>query len=338
MSYVRGFHKSTRSTGGEYSKPVALRGTGNLTVVLGVFHNAVLGKSVTLAITLWATQEAGQPNRFYSLTEADQSIAADFSNFGQDPVLLKKQAPGRRRRRPRHLRALRRGVQAAVRHQRQPGHGAVPPHGVHEAGREHHLLRAHQHARGGQRRRRIGNLIHHFDDLKKAHDAVLRAKDQIALLTPITEGAAQHADAEPRGRVGAPAAGPAAPVVHRPKTAAEPGAPDGTGRTGNRLQEDSTASCHRDHRSCGTTSQPSRTISAATAADGWQPSTPRLRGSRGIADPAAALRHLRRSGAGPGPAGPRGPGPLRRQPCPARRGRTGARHPVRWAAGRPAPN
>ena len=88
MSYVRGFHKSTRSTGGEYSKPVALRGTGALTVVLAVFHNAVLGKSVTLAITLWATQEAGQPSRFYSLAEADQSIAADFSSFGQDPVLL----------------------------------------------------------------------------------------------------------------------------------------------------------------------------------------------------------------------------------------------------------
>ena len=54
-------------------------------MVLGVFHNAVLGKSVTLAITLWATQEAGQPNRFYSLAEAEQSIAADFANFGQDP-------------------------------------------------------------------------------------------------------------------------------------------------------------------------------------------------------------------------------------------------------------
>jgi uncharacterized protein YPO0396 len=40
---------------------------------------------------------------------------------------------------------------------------------------------------------RITNLIHHFDDLKKAHDAVLRAKDQIALLTPIKEGAALHA-------------------------------------------------------------------------------------------------------------------------------------------------
>ncbi|HCC41645.1 MAG TPA: hypothetical protein DEQ49_17500, partial [Arthrobacter bacterium] len=62
-----------------------------LTVVLGVFHNAVLGKSITLAITLWATQEAGQPNRFYSLAEGEQSIAGDFANFGQDPAKLKKQ-------------------------------------------------------------------------------------------------------------------------------------------------------------------------------------------------------------------------------------------------------
>ena len=69
---------------------MALRGTGALTVVLGVFHNAVLDKSVTLAITLWATQEAGQPSRFYSLAASDQSIAADFSNFGQDPAKLKK--------------------------------------------------------------------------------------------------------------------------------------------------------------------------------------------------------------------------------------------------------
>jgi uncharacterized protein YPO0396 len=40
---------------------------------------------------------------------------------------------------------------------------------------------------------RIAKLISHFDDLKKAHDAVLRAKDQITLLTPIKSGADQHA-------------------------------------------------------------------------------------------------------------------------------------------------
>ncbi|MFC9351585.1 ATP-binding protein [Arthrobacter sp. NPDC057013] len=194
MSYVRGFHKSTRSTGGEYSRPVALRSTGALTVVLAVFHNAVLGKSITLAITLWATQEAGQPSRFYSLAEADQSIAADFSNFGQDPAKLKKK-----------LRAAGAAVHDtfepyAAAFKRQFGitgnqamelfHRTVSMKQVENITSfvRTNMLEEDNVAE------RIGKLIHHFDDLKKAHAAVLRAKDQIALLTPIRDGAAQHAN------------------------------------------------------------------------------------------------------------------------------------------------
>lgn len=193
MSYVRGFHKSTRSTGGEYSKPVALRGTGDLTVVLAVFHNAVLDKSVTLAITLWATQEAGQPSRFYSLAEMDQSIATDFANFGQDPAKLKKK-----------LRAAGHAVHDtfepyAAAFKRQFGissnqamelfHRTVSMKQVENITSfvRTNMLEEDDVAA------RISNLIHHFDDLKKAHDAVLRAKDQIRLLTPIRDGAAQHA-------------------------------------------------------------------------------------------------------------------------------------------------
>ncbi|MEO5321434.1 ATP-binding protein [Arthrobacter sp. CC3] len=193
MSYVRGFHKSTRSTGGEYSKPVALRGTGKLTVVLGIFHNAVLGKSVTLAITLWATQEAGQPNRFYSLTEGEQSIAGDFANFGQDPAKLKKQ-----------LRAAGASIHDAFEpyaaaFKRQFGiSGNQAMELFHRTVSMKQVENITSFVRTNMLEEddvqaRIGNLIHHFDDLKKAHDAVLRAKDQVALLTPITEGAAQHA-------------------------------------------------------------------------------------------------------------------------------------------------
>ncbi|MEV7636590.1 ATP-binding protein [Pseudarthrobacter enclensis] len=194
MSYVRGFHKSARSAGGEYSKPVALRSTGQLTVVLGIFHNAVLGKWVTLGITLWATQEAGQPSRFYSLKETEQSIAADFSNFGQDPLKLKKK-----------LRAA--GVD--VRDSFEPYAAAFKrPFGI--SGNQamelfHRTVSMKQvdnitsFVRGNMLEEddvaaRIANLIHHFDDLKKAHDAVLRAKDQIMLLTPIRDGAGQHAN------------------------------------------------------------------------------------------------------------------------------------------------
>ncbi|MGX1161993.1 uncharacterized protein YPO0396 [Arthrobacter sp. SLBN-100] len=193
MSYVRGFHKSARSTGGEYSRPVALRGTGQLTVVLGVFHNAVLGKSVTLAITLWATQEAGTPNRFYSLAEADQSIAADFANFGQDPMKLKKK-----------LRAA--GVSVhdtfdpyAAAFKRQFGiSGNQAMELFHRTVSMKQVENITSFVRTNMLEdddvaERIAKLISHFDDLKKAHDAVLRAKDQINLLTPIKAGADQHA-------------------------------------------------------------------------------------------------------------------------------------------------
>ncbi|MDQ0692077.1 ATP-binding protein [Arthrobacter sp. W4I7] len=193
MSYVRGFHKSARSTGGEYSRPVALRGTGQLTVVLGIFHNAVLGKSVTLAITLWATQEAGTPNRFYSLAEADQSIAADFANFGQDPMKLKKK-----------LRAA--GVSVhdsfdpyAAAFKRQFGiSGNQAMELFHRTVSMKQVENITSFVRANMLEdddvgERIAKLISHFDDLKKAHDAVLRAKDQITLLTPIKSGADQHA-------------------------------------------------------------------------------------------------------------------------------------------------
>ncbi|GGI86456.1 ATP-binding protein [Pseudarthrobacter scleromae] len=193
MSYVRGYHKSTRSTGGENSKPVSLRGTGSLTVVLAVFRNAVLDKSVTLAVTLWAVQEAGQPNRFYSLAETDQSIAADFANFGQDPFKLKKK-----------LKAAGAAVHDtfepyAAAFKRQFGiSGNQAMELFHRTVSMKQVENITSFVRTNMLdeddvESRIKNLIHHFDDLKKAHGAVLRAKDQIAMLAPIREGAARHA-------------------------------------------------------------------------------------------------------------------------------------------------
>lgn len=193
MSYVRGYHKSTRSTGGENSKPVSLRGTGALTVVLAVFHNAVLGKSVTLAITLWAVQEAGQPSRFYSLAETDQSIAADFSNFGQDPAKLKRKlkaagATVHDTFEP-YAGAFKRQFGISGNQAMELFHRTVSMKQVENIT---HFVRTNMLDEDDVETR-IANLIHHFDDLKKAHGAVLRAKDQISLLTPIRDGAARHA-------------------------------------------------------------------------------------------------------------------------------------------------
>jgi uncharacterized protein YPO0396 len=202
MSYVRGFHKSTRTAAGDSSKPVALRGPGSFSVVLGVFHNAVLDKTVSLAITLWAVQEAGQPNRFYSLAEHGQSITADFSDFGRDPAKLKKK-----------LRAAGADVhdsfdKYAAAFRRQFGIGGPQAMdlfhrtvSMKQVENITHFVRTNMLEQDDVAAR-IKNLISHFDDLKKAHNAVLKAKDQIQLLTPIREGAARHADLEAREQCG----------------------------------------------------------------------------------------------------------------------------------------
>jgi uncharacterized protein YPO0396 len=203
MSYVRGFHKSERTAAGDSSKPVALRGPGSYSVVLGVFHNAVLNKTVTLTLTLWATQEAGQPSRFYSVAQREQGIASDFSDFGGDPNRLKK-----------NLRAA--GVDIFDTFEKyesafKRNFGITSGQAMelfHRTVSMKQVENITQFVRSNMLddddvESRIANLLHHFDDLKKAHDAVLRAKDQIARLEPIRANAARHAelaDEESRGR------------------------------------------------------------------------------------------------------------------------------------------
>ncbi len=192
MSYVRGYHKSTRSTGGEYSKPVALRAPGTLTVVLGIFHNVDLDKTITLGVTLWTMQEAGTPPRFYSLAEKEQSIAKDFSNFGKDPAKLKKRlrAEGVKVEDSfdPYAAAFKRNFGISGNQAMDLFHRTVSMKQVENIT---HFVRANM-LEDDDVESRIKNLIHHFDDLKKAHEAVVRAKDQIELLKPIRSGAATH--------------------------------------------------------------------------------------------------------------------------------------------------
>ena len=192
MSYVRGFHKSARSGLGDTSRPVALRGPGTFTVVLGVFHNATLEKTVTLAITLWASQEAGQPTRFYSIAEGDQSIKGDFSDFGADIAKLK------RRLRNDGVAVFDVFEKYGAAFKRHFGIGSAQAMdlfhrtvSMKQVENITHFVRTNM-LEEDDVETRVKNLLHHFDDLKKAHDAVLRAKDQIRMLEPVRDNAARH--------------------------------------------------------------------------------------------------------------------------------------------------
>ena len=179
---------------------------------------------------------------------------------------------------------------------------------------------------------RITNLIHHFDDLKKAHDAVLRAKDQIALLTPIKEGAALHAGLTADDELARRQRDQLHPWFTDRKLQLSLEHQTELERTGVRLQEDSarlSGEIKQLRRDLAGVEEDIRTngggrlaaIDAELAALAGQ-----------VRRAAAAVRGLLGRRRGPWPADPGGPCALRREPGPARRGGTGPGGPVRRVA------
>ena len=192
-SYVLGHYKSERNEISGNAKPVALRDQTNYSVILGVFHNAGFDQTVTLAQVFWIKDAGGQPERFYAVAEKPLALASDFANFGTEIPQLRK-------------RLRKNGVELF---------DSFPPYGAHFRRRfgiegeqalelfhqtvsmksvgnltdfvRHHMLEPFDVAP------RISSLIAHFDDLNRAHEAVLKAKQQVELLSPLVADCDRHA-------------------------------------------------------------------------------------------------------------------------------------------------
>ncbi len=192
-SYVLGHYKSERNEITGASKPVSLRDANSYSVILGVFHNAGYDQTVTLAQVFWLKDAQGQPARFFVGAERDLTIASDFANFGTDITQLKKR-----------LRAAACAIE-----------DSFPPYGawfrrrfgidndqalelfhqtvsMKSVGNLTDFVRSHM-LEPFDVAPRITALIGHFDDLSRAHAAVLRAKRQVELLQPLVADAGQHA-------------------------------------------------------------------------------------------------------------------------------------------------
>ena len=193
-SYVLGHYKSERQDTLGSVKPVALRNPNSYSVVLGVFHNEGYGKTVTLAQVFWMKDIQGQPARFYAVCERDLSITADFSRFGTDIAQLRKRL---------------RGDQIEV-------FDSFPPYGawfrrrfgidneqaldlflqtvsLKSVGNLTDFVRSHM-LEPFEVAPRITALIGHFDDLNRAHEAVLKAKRQVEMLDPLVADCARHTE------------------------------------------------------------------------------------------------------------------------------------------------
>ncbi|MEJ7745860.1 MAG: ATP-binding protein [Luteimonas sp.] len=191
-SYVLGHYKSERSEVTGAAKPVSLRAQGSYSVILGVFHNAGYDQTVTLAQVFWMKDAQGQPARFYAGAERELSIAADFAHFGPDIVQLRKRLRGLGAEVedsfPKYGAWFRRRFGIDNDQALELFHQTVSMKSV---GNLTDFVRSHM-LEPFDIGPRIQALIGHFDDLSRAHEAVLKAKRQVELLTPLVADCGRH--------------------------------------------------------------------------------------------------------------------------------------------------
>ncbi len=191
-SYVLGHYKSERNEVTGTAKPVSLRDANTYSVILGVFHNAGYDQTVTLAQVFWMKDAHGQPARFYVGVERELTIAADFAHFGSDIAQLRKKlrAVGAEIEDsfPKYGAWFRRRFGIDNDQALELFHQTVSMKSV---GNLTDFVRSHM-LEPFDVVPRIQALITHFDDLTRAHQAVLKAERQVQLLTPLVSDCGRH--------------------------------------------------------------------------------------------------------------------------------------------------
>ena len=194
-SYVLGYFKSERGESGLSARPVALRDHNDYSVILAHFHNAGFDRHVTLAQVFWIADAQGQPDRFYVSADVPLSIGEHFSNFGSDLKDLRKRLRDADHVElfnsfPPYGNALRRRLGIDNEQALDLFNQTVSMKSV---GNLTEFVREHM-LQPTDAAQRIDELIGHFDDLNRAHEAVLKARAQIDQLRPIVSDSSEFAE------------------------------------------------------------------------------------------------------------------------------------------------
>jgi len=186
-SYMLGYYKSERNEVTGTTRPVALRDGTRYSVILGVFGNEGYDATVTIAQLFWlrGADAGGQPDRFYVTADKPLSVAADFADFGSDVTALRKRlrAAGAQvyDSFPEYGRDFRRRLGIESEQAMELFHQTVSMKSVGNLTdfvREH-MLEPFDAAKW------TANIVAHFEDLTKAHEAVARARAQLSALGPL---------------------------------------------------------------------------------------------------------------------------------------------------------
>lgn len=192
-SYVEGHYKSERNEATGKSRPKGLRENKRAySVILGVFHNHGHDETVTLAQVYQQRERTGQPYRFFVTATKGLSIATDFADFGSELRELRKRLRSAGAEIfdefPKYATSLRRLLGIRSEQALELFHQTVSMKSV---GNLNDFVRDHM-LEPSDATDRVRDIIAHFDDLTKAHDAVKRAREQLDALEPIAETAAKY--------------------------------------------------------------------------------------------------------------------------------------------------
>ncbi|MEJ2532949.1 MAG: ATP-binding protein [Halioglobus sp.] len=191
-SYVLGYYKSERSDTSGASRPVALRDHTSYSVILGVFHNEGYDQTISLAQVFWMRELQGQPERLYVGAERALGITRDFSGFGSEISALRKRLRGSGcevfDRFPQYGAWFRRRFGIDNEQALDLFHQTVSMKSI---GNLTEFVRGHM-LEPFDVTPRIQALVEHFDDLNRAHEAVLKARRQIEHLTPLVADCDRH--------------------------------------------------------------------------------------------------------------------------------------------------
>jgi uncharacterized protein YPO0396 len=192
-SYVEGHYKSERVESSGRSRAIGLRTNGRTySVILGVFANEGYDETVTLAQVFQQRETTGQPYRFFVTATKVLSVASDFADFGSDLRDLRKRLRGAGAEIfdefPKYATSLRRLLGIRSEQALELFHQTVSMKSV---GNLNDFVRDHM-LEPSDSTGRVREIIGHFEDLTKAHDAVKRAREQLEALEPVAVTAAKY--------------------------------------------------------------------------------------------------------------------------------------------------
>jgi uncharacterized protein YPO0396 len=195
-SYVRGAFRNTKNTLGAGARAEHLRDESSYSVLLVEFRDAARDQAVTLAQVFWLKDGQQAPEKFFVVAEHALDVAAHFTGFGADAREL-----ARRLRKTAGVKVHDQFSDYAAHWRRLLGIASeqalqlfYQTVSMKQVGNLTDFVREHM-LDAPTVDERVRALCEGFRNLNAAHEAVLKARQQIDLLRPLVDEGRRYRDA-----------------------------------------------------------------------------------------------------------------------------------------------